>query len=173
MKTKTLIIASFLIASQPTQTMKLHTLTAIFAAALLSTLPSQAQTPEQKPQPPNAPAIPISKNVTIRATIVALKNVEATAFSAKQDLSGKPAEALDTLEKLVAQQKAHSVANVRVTTKSGQRALSDSGKTMTDYIFVRVFLNDATPNHAMELTASTRHAMCYRPTGTWRAALWL
>jgi hypothetical protein len=108
--------------------MKLHTLTAIFSAALLSTLPSQAQTPEQKPQPPNAPAIPISKNVTIRATIVALKNVEATAFSAKQDLSGKPAEALDTLEKLVAQQKALSVANVSVTTTSGQRALSDSGK---------------------------------------------
>ncbi len=91
-----------------------------------------AQTPEQKPQPPNAPAIPISKNVTIRATIIALKNVEATAFSAKQDLSEKPAEALDTLEKLVAQQKAHSVANVAVTTKSGQRALSDSGKIILE-----------------------------------------
>jgi hypothetical protein len=108
--------------------MKLHTLTAIFAVSLLSTLPSQAQTPEQKPQPPNAPALPINQDVTIRATIVALNNVEATAFSAKQNLNGNPAEALDTLEKLVAQQKAHSVANVAVTTKSGQSARSDSGK---------------------------------------------
>jgi hypothetical protein len=57
-----------------------------------------------------------------------LNNVEATAFSAKQNLNGNPAEALDTLEKLVAQQKAHSVANVAVTTKSGQSARSDSGK---------------------------------------------
>jgi hypothetical protein len=57
-----------------------------------------------------------------------MPNAEATQFSAKYDLSGKAAEALDALERLVAQKKATSVANPSVTTKSGQRAASDSGK---------------------------------------------
>ena len=74
------------------------------------------------------------------------------AFSAKQDLSEKPAEALDTLKKLVAQQKAYSVANVAVTTKSGQRALSDSGKIILEVepivssdgkiSYIRLIVND-------------------------------
>jgi hypothetical protein len=100
----------------------------IFTALLLSTSPSHAQAPGQKPKASNAPVAHPANDVTIRATIIAVRNVEATQFSAKQDLSGKPADALNALEALVAQRKATSVALPAVTAKSGQRAVSDSGK---------------------------------------------
>ena len=91
---------------------------AIFAALLLSILPGHAQQAEQAAGP----------NVTIRATIISLPNAEATLFSTQQDLSGKPAEALTALEKLVAQKQATSVANLALTTKSGQQSNVVSGK---------------------------------------------
>lgn len=106
--------------------MKTHILTAISISMLFSAPPSHALEPEQRPQPQKAPDA--RPDITIRATIVAVPNAEAIQFSAKQDLNGKLAEALNALEKLVAQKKASSVANFAVTTKSGQRALSGAGK---------------------------------------------
>ena len=110
--------------------MKPHILTTIITALLLSISTSHTQTPEQGPKSQNTPTptVSVTKDVTIRVTIIAMPNAEATQFSAKQDLSGKTAEALDALEMLVAQKKATSVANSAVTTTSGQRAVSDSGK---------------------------------------------
>ena len=99
---------------------------------MLSMSPSRAQTPK----PANAPAPRSANDVTIRGTIIALRNADATQFSAKQDLSGKPADALKALEALVAQRKATSVANPAVTSKSGQRAVSDSGKITLEVLSV-------------------------------------
>lgn len=106
--------------------MKSYLLAAIFTALVLSMATSHAQEAEPKPPVPKPAAA--RPDVTIRATMIALPNAEAAQFSAKQDLSGKPADALDALEKLVGQKKATALANLAVTTKSGQRAVSESGK---------------------------------------------
>ncbi|MEO6750941.1 MAG: hypothetical protein ABIP85_04110 [Chthoniobacteraceae bacterium] len=108
--------------------MKPHHYTALLTALMLSASPSPAQTPEQKPQPPNAAVARRATDVTIRATIIALPNDEATQFSVMQALRGKPSDALSELEKLVAQKKATSVANLALTTTSGERGVSESGQ---------------------------------------------
>ncbi|MFA6271433.1 MAG: hypothetical protein WC657_09605 [Candidatus Paceibacterota bacterium] len=73
------------------------------------------------------------KDVTMRATIIALPNVEATHFSANHDFNAKPSEALNMLEKLVGQNQATSIANLALTSRSGVRATSESGKTTLDF----------------------------------------
>lgn len=132
------------------KTMKTHNITTILTALLLSISMSHAQKPDQQPIPQKAPDA--RPDITIRATIIAMPNAEATQFSAKYDLSGKAAEALDALERLVAQKKATSVANPSVTTKSGQRAASDSGKITLEVesilsvdgktVVINTFVND-------------------------------
>jgi hypothetical protein len=66
-------------------------------------------------------------NVTVRGIVISLPNADAMQFSSQYDLSGKPAEALKALESLVTEKKATSVANPTVTTKNGERAVSESG----------------------------------------------
>jgi hypothetical protein len=93
-------------------------------------------------------------DVTIRVTIVALPNPEALQFSAKQDLSGKPAEALDALEGLVREKKAVSVANLAVTTTAGGvKGKADSGKISVS--FMPVVSPDGT---IADITASVTNA---------------
>ncbi len=78
--------------------------------------------------PPNdATAAGAPVNATIRVTIIAMPNAEALQFSAKQDLSGNPAEALAALERLVVEEKATSVANLALTSRSGVNGMTSSG----------------------------------------------
>ena len=67
-------------------------------------------------------------NVTFRGIVISLPNADATQFSSQHNLAGQPADALKSLESLVSTKKATSIANPTVTTKSGQRAVSDSGE---------------------------------------------
>ena len=66
-------------------------------------------------------------NVTVRGTVISLPNYDAAQFSSEHDLAAQPAKSLTVLESLIAAKKAKSIANPSVTTKSGQRAVSDSG----------------------------------------------
>jgi hypothetical protein len=68
-------------------------------------------------------------DVTVGGIVISLPNADATQFSSQYDLSGKPADALKALENLVTEKKATSIANPAVTTKSGERAVSESGDT--------------------------------------------
>ena len=76
----------------------------------------------------NATAADAPINVTTRVTIVAMSNSAALQFSAKQDLSGKPANALAALERLVEQKQAVSVANLALTAGNGINGMTSSGK---------------------------------------------
>src|SRR4051812_11386806 len=66
-------------------------------------------------------------NVTVRGVVISLPNSDSVQFSSEHDLTAQPGAALAVLEGLVASKKATSIANPTVTTKSGQRAVSNSG----------------------------------------------
>ena len=96
--------------------MKLTNITTMLAARLFCMPPNDA----------TASDAPI--NVTTRVTIIAMSNPEALQFSTKQNLSGKPAEALNALERLVEQKQAVSVANLALTAGAGINGMTSSGK---------------------------------------------
>ena len=100
-------------------------LTALSTAFLCSASLSLAQPSEEGTHPQKASTT--CPKVTIRATMISLPTAEATQFSATQDLTGKPAEALAILEALVAQRKAIALADPTVTTESGQAQRLESG----------------------------------------------
>jgi hypothetical protein len=66
-------------------------------------------------------------NVTVRGIVISLPNADAVQFSSQHDLAAQPGAALAALESLVASKKAIALANPTITTKSGERAVSDSG----------------------------------------------
>ena len=111
--------------------MKPQIFTTIFTALLLSVSAIHAQPPEEQEQ--KTPASHPVKDVTVRGTIIAIPNVAATQFSAKQDLNGKPAEALRSLEKMVANRMAVPVAHLAATMQFGQSAESKSGKYSLEF----------------------------------------
>ena len=111
--------------------MKPQILTTIFTALVLSSTATHAQPPEQTPQ--KAPASHPLKDVTIRASIIAIPNTASVEFSAKQDLNGKPTEALRALEKMVVNRMAIPVANLAATMQFGQCAESKSGKFTLEF----------------------------------------
>jgi len=114
--------------------MKTTHIIATLTVLLFSVSSNYAQTPKQRPKAQDAPAANQPTDVTIRVTIVALPNPKALQFSAKQDLSGKPAEALDALEGLVREKKAVSVANLAVTTTAGGvKGKANSGKISVSF----------------------------------------
>ncbi len=101
-------------------TIKLAIITAISSAILLTIPGAYAQSSS-------------GSDVIVRATIVSLPNAATLRhFPASYDFQSNAAEALATLEKLVKENKATSVGNLAVTTKSGQRAVSESGKMILE-----------------------------------------
>jgi hypothetical protein len=66
-------------------------------------------------------------NVTVRGIVISLPNSDAEQFSSEHDLTSQPGKSLAVLEGLIAANKAKSIANPAVTTRSGERAVSDSG----------------------------------------------
>ena len=96
--------------------MKLTNIT-IMLTALLFCMPTN-----------NVTAADAPINVTTRVSIVAMPNSAALQFSAKQDLSGKPANALAAQERMVKQKQAVSVANLALTAGNGINGMTSSGK---------------------------------------------
>jgi len=76
----------------------------------------------------NATAANEPINATTQVTIVAEPNAAALQFSAQQNLRGKPADALAALQRVVALNKAVSVANLALTARSGINGMTSSGK---------------------------------------------
>jgi len=111
--------------------MKPNILATLFSALVLSAPTNHAQPSEQQEQKSPAPH-PV-KDVTIRASIIAIPNAAAVQFSAKQDLHGKPAEALRALEKMATNRMAIPEANLAATMQFGQFAEAKSGKFTLEF----------------------------------------
>ncbi len=73
------------------------------------------------------PSVP---NITINAVVVALPKDHALQFTVEHNLTTAPADGLQTIEQLVQQKQAESVANAAVTTIPGKMVTSDSGSTV-------------------------------------------
>jgi hypothetical protein len=106
--------------------MKPNLLSSLLLSALLAAAPVAAETPATSAAGEGAKQA--TAPVTIQALVIALPHTEAIPFGNSVDIPGKPAEAFAALQKLVAEKKAIAIGNLSVTTASGQRAVTDSGK---------------------------------------------
>jgi len=112
--------------------MKTHRLLITIIPLVLTVIPIYAQESKRDAGPSVSEGVSFTKDISLLLTIIALPNLEASQFSANHNFSSKPANALADLEKLAVDKKAFSIANLAVTTRSGQRATSDAGQLILD-----------------------------------------